>query len=82
MADTHFIIEKTTDGQKTKTGIRELTKEGAVQEIARMLGGVEITDKVVESASEMKAMADKKKAGSIRQRKRKMLVYTRGFCAY
>ena len=61
MADTHFIIEKTTDGQKTKTGIRELTKEGAVQEIARMLGGVEITDKVVESASEMKAMADKKK---------------------
>ncbi len=32
-----------------------------MQEIARMLGGVEITDKVVESASEMKAMADKKK---------------------
>lgn len=61
MADTHFIIEKTTDGQKTKTDIRKLSREGAVGEIARMLGGVEITDKVLESASEMKAMADKKK---------------------
>lgn len=61
MADTHFIIEKTTDGQKTRTDIRKLEKEGAIGEIARMLGGVEITDKVFESASEMKSMADKKK---------------------
>ncbi len=61
MADTHFIIEKMTDGQKTRTQIRKLTEDGAVGEIARMLGGVEITDTVLTSAAEMKAMADKKK---------------------
>lgn len=61
MADAHFIIEKTTDGQTTKTQIRKLTRDGEIEEIARMLGGVEITDTVLSSASEMKAMADKKK---------------------
>ncbi|MDE7210650.1 MAG: DNA repair protein RecN, partial [Lachnospiraceae bacterium] len=61
MADTHFIIEKTTDGQKTRTDIRKLTQDGEISEIARMLGGVEITDTVLESAAEMKAMAGKKK---------------------
>ena len=62
MADKHFVIEKTTDGYSTKTEIRELQRQGEIEEIARMLGGVEITDKVFESAAEMKAMADRKKA--------------------
>lgn len=61
MADTHFIIEKTTDGQRTRTEIRKLTPEGEIEEIARMLGGVQITDKVLESASEMKLLANAKK---------------------
>lgn len=61
MADTHFIIEKTTDGLRTCTEIRKLEKDGEIAEIARMLGGVEITDKVLESASEMKALANAKK---------------------
>lgn len=61
MADTHFIIEKTTDGQTTKTSIHALAGQDAVKEIARMLGGVKITDKVIESAAEMKALASKKK---------------------
>lgn len=63
MADTHFVIEKSTDGKTTKTGIKKLDTKGEIHEIARMLGGVQITDKVLESASEMKALADKKKAG-------------------
>lgn len=61
MADTHFIIEKTTDGLRTCTEIHKLEKDGEIAEIARMLGGVQITDKVLESASEMKALADAKK---------------------
>lgn len=65
MADTHFIIEKTTDGQKTQTDIRKLSRNGEVEEIARMLGGVEITDTVLLNASEMKAMADQKKQESL-----------------
>ncbi|MDE7297849.1 MAG: DNA repair protein RecN, partial [Lachnospiraceae bacterium] len=66
MADTHFIIEKTTDGLTTRTDIRRLSREGEIGEIARMLGGVEITDKVLESAAEMKSMADKKKKELVR----------------
>lgn len=65
MADTHFMIEKTTDGQKTQTNIRKLSRKGEVEEIARMLGGVEITDTVLSGASEMKAMADRKKMESL-----------------
>ena len=61
MADDHFIIEKMTDGVSTKTGIRRLDDAGMTQEIARMLGGVEITGKVLESAAEMKLMATQKK---------------------
>ncbi|MDE7061181.1 MAG: DNA repair protein RecN, partial [Lachnospiraceae bacterium] len=61
MADTHFIIEKTTDGLRTRTEIHKLEKDGEIAEIARMLGGVQITDKVLESASEMKALANAKK---------------------
>ncbi len=61
MADAHFIIEKMTDGVSTKTGIRRLDDAGMTQEIARMLGGVEITGKVLESAAEMKLMATQKK---------------------
>lgn len=67
MADSHFIIEKTTDGLTTRTDIRRLSRDGEIGEIARMLGGVEITDKVLESAAEMKAMADRKKEDLFRQ---------------
>ncbi len=61
MADTHFVIEKTTDGIATTTGIRQLDRAGETEEIARMLGGVTITDKVLESAGEMKQLAEQKK---------------------
>ena len=61
MADTHFVIEKETDGMHTKTGIYELDEFGQQKEIARMLGGVEVTDTVLESAKEMKLLACKKK---------------------
>ena len=67
MADSHFIIEKTTDGLTTRADIRRLSRDGEIGEIARMLGGVEITDKVLESAAEMKAMADRKKEELFRQ---------------
>lgn len=63
MADTHFVIEKMTDGMVTTTGIRALDRAGETEEIARMLGGVTITDKVLESAEEMKLLAEKKKEG-------------------
>ncbi|MDD5901381.1 MAG: DNA repair protein RecN [Lachnospiraceae bacterium] len=61
MADTHFLIEKSTDGVKTVTKIERLEPEGSVKELARMLGGASITDAVLENAREMKELAAKKK---------------------
>ena len=57
MADAHYLIEKNVCGHTTVTGIRRLKKEETIQELARMLGGVEITDAVLENAREMKLQA-------------------------
>ena len=57
MADAHYLIEKRVQGQITTTGIRKLKASEEVEELARMLGGVEITDKVLENAQEMKNQA-------------------------
>ncbi len=61
MADTHFFIEKTTDGVKTVTRLEKLSFEASVEELARMLGGAEITGAVLENAREMKQLAAAKK---------------------
>ncbi|WP_346663593.1 DNA repair protein RecN [uncultured Merdimonas sp.] len=61
MADHHFRIEKSVENGETRTSIAPLSEEGSVEELARILGGAKITDKVMESASEMKALAVQKK---------------------
>lgn len=61
MADTHFVIEKQTDGKTTETTIRELNETDMVEELARILGGAVITDRVFESAREMKELASTSK---------------------
>ena len=57
MADVHFLIEKSVLGQTTTTNIRKLNASEQVEELARMLGGVEITEKVLENARDMKQQA-------------------------
>lgn len=57
MADNHFKIEKQVDGGKTSTTITKLKQEQMVEELARLLGGVTITDAVLDNAREMKALA-------------------------
>lgn len=57
MADSHYVIEKSSDGDTTKTSIYELSEETAIHELARMLGGAKITDTVIHSAKEMKELA-------------------------
>ena len=61
MADAHYLIEKSVENQTTVSKISCLSKEDSVKELARMLGGVEITEKVMESAREMKQLAEEKK---------------------
>ena len=57
MADTHFEIEKHLKGSETITEIHPLYGEDSVRELARLLGGAEITQAVVENAREMKELA-------------------------
>ena len=61
MADTHFLIEKTVESGRTTSKIHRLPQEESVAELARMLGGVSITETVLENAKEMKELAAKTK---------------------
>ena len=56
-ADRHYVIEKTVTEDITRTGIRVLSEEESVEELARILGGAVITETVRESAREMKQLA-------------------------
>lgn len=62
MADSHFIIEKEAVNDSTATQIRQLLEEESIEELARILGGAQITDIVRKSALEMKKLANETKA--------------------
>ncbi|MCD7882283.1 MAG: DNA repair protein RecN [Lachnospiraceae bacterium] len=62
MADEHFIIEKKPADSKTVTNIAVLSEEESVTELARILGGAQITDTVMQNAREMKELASRIKA--------------------
>lgn len=57
MADQQYLIEKIVTDGRTMTQIEELSEEGRVNELARMLGGVEITEKTQHHAQEMLKLA-------------------------
>ena len=57
MADTHFEIEKHADASGTTTQIHPLEGEASIRELARLLGGAQITSAVFENAKEMKELA-------------------------
>lgn len=61
MADTHYLIEKNVENNKTISSIRRLSEEETISEIARLLGGVEITENTIASAKEMKGLAERAK---------------------
>jgi len=53
LANNHFRIMKLSDGKSTRTGITQLGDKERIEEIARMLGGVEITQRTRDHAAEM-----------------------------
>ena len=63
MADNHYLIEKKADETHTATDIRKLDENEEVEELARILGGVAITENVINSAKEMKNLATETKIG-------------------
>lgn len=52
-ADEHFLIQKDTDGDRTFTKVTPLDFEGRKKELARIMGGLEITDTLLRSAEEL-----------------------------
>ena len=53
--DRHYRVVKRIAGERTNTSVAVLSEEERVEEIARMLGGVELTEKTREHAQEMLA---------------------------
>ena len=61
LSDNHYFVSKHVVDGKTFTGIRMLTREDKIREIAKMVGGDEISDVTIENASEMVKFAEIKK---------------------
>ena len=57
MADSHYVIQKNIVNGATVSEIRVLSQDDSVAELARMLGGAEITEAVLRNAYEMKELA-------------------------
>lgn len=55
-ADRHFVVAKDSDGQIVASGVTELTDQGRVGEIARMLAGLDESLSAQEHASELLAL--------------------------
>lgn len=62
LADQHVRISKVSDGKSTRTGLSILGKKERTEELARMLGGVDITQKTLDHAAEMLAGGHRKRA--------------------
>jgi len=52
-ADHHYVIEKRTSGQRTKTTVRLIIGEERTEEVARMLSGAKLTDTSRKHAEQM-----------------------------
>ena len=61
MADQHFEIEKHVVDGTSQTCVHQLSEAQSCEELARMLGGTEITEAVLQNAREMKHLADASK---------------------
>jgi DNA repair protein RecN (Recombination protein N) len=55
-AHQHFQVSKVSGDEATHTRIRELSSKQRAEELARMLGGIEITSQTLAHASEMLAL--------------------------
>jgi len=56
-ADHHLVVKKATQGKRTKTEVIHLTRAERRSELARMLGGPELTRKSLENAAELLELA-------------------------
>jgi len=66
----HLRVTKLTDGRTTRTALTDLSAGDRVEEIARMLGGIEVTAKAREHAKEMLKVAAENGTGETQKQKR------------
>ena len=52
-ADNHIKINKKITEEKTETKVEKLSPKQRVTEVARMIGGIEISEKTIAHAQEM-----------------------------
>lgn len=57
MADRHYLVMKHTEEDRTLTSLKPLSEPEAVEEIARMLGGRQVTQTSLNNAGELRKMA-------------------------
>jgi DNA repair protein RecN (Recombination protein N) len=70
-ADRHLVVDKTTGGGLTRSGVRVLTEQDRVIELARMLAGMDSTDTGRAHAEELLAAAVADKTNDANPRRRK-----------
>lgn len=58
-ADHHLVVRKGVTGKRTITEVTELTTKERKEELARMLGGPELTRKSLENAAELLQLAQR-----------------------
>jgi DNA repair protein RecN (Recombination protein N) len=56
LADTHFVVSKSEDGNRTTTSMRKLSLDERVQEVAKLMSGAEVTEAGMVGARELMGM--------------------------
>lgn len=64
-ADEHFLIQKEFIGDRTYTKVTSLDYESRKKELARIMGGLEITDALLKSAEEMLSLQEDIQNGNL-----------------
>lgn len=53
LADNHSLISKGEEDGRISTSVKELDRDGRIKEVARIMGGINITENLLETAREM-----------------------------
>jgi DNA repair protein RecN (Recombination protein N) len=70
MSDRHFMVEKKAALDQVEVNFSALDEKGKKEELSRMLGGAEVTQKTLEHAQEMLELSQKiKKAKKSKENK-------------
>lgn len=67
LAKRHFYIEKLITGEHTEVTVREMAMNERIEELARMLGGAQVTDTTRQHAREMLTLAEKLRLNRVGQ---------------